>query len=77
MTIYALELYDKDNDIYEAIAYSSDAKELMLRGNLIEYLVKRDMIVRHCSAGTKEPFDGIRVRKLDYGEDLEKNKFYF
>lgn len=77
MTIYALELYDKDNDVYEAIAYSSDEKELMLRGNLIEYLVKRDMIVRYCSDGTKEPFDSIRVRKLDYGEDLDKKKFYF
>lgn len=77
MTIYALELYDKDNDIYEAIAYSSDVNELRLRGNLIEYLIKRDMIVRYCSDGSKEPFDSIRIRQLDYGEDLDKKKLFF
>lgn len=77
MTVYALELYDKDNDIYEAIAYSLDVNELRLRGNLIEYLIKRDMIVRYCSDGSKEPFDSIRIRQLDFGEDLDKKKLFF
>ena len=77
MTIFALELYDKDNDVYDIIAYSSDVKELMLRGTLIEHLINKDMIVRHCSDGTKEPYDCVNIRKLDYGEDLDKTKFYF
>ena len=77
MTIFTIELYDIDNDIYEPLAYSSDAKELMLRGRLIEYLVKKDMIVRLCSDGTKEPYDSVRVRQLDYGEELDKKKFFF
>lgn len=77
MTIYALELYDKDNDIYEIISYSSDVNELRLRGSLIEYLIKRDMIVRYCSDGSKEPFDSIRIRQLESGEDLDKKKLFF
>ena len=77
MTIFALELYDKDNDVYDIIAYSSDLKELMLRGKLVEHLVKKDMVVRHCSDGTKEPYDCVNIRKLDYGEDLDKTNFYF
>ena len=72
MTIFALELYDKDNDVYDIIAYSSDLKELMLRGKLIEHLVNKDMIVRHCSDGTKEPYDSVNIRKLDYSEGLSK-----
>lgn len=77
MAIYALELYDKDNDIYEIISYSSDVNELRLRGSLIEYLIKRDMIVRYCSDGSKEPFDSIRIRQLESGEDLDKKKLFF
>ena len=72
MTIFALELYDKDNDVYDIIAYSSDLKELMLRGKLVEHLVNKDMVVRHCSDGTKEPYDSVTIRKLDYSEGLSK-----
>ena len=72
MTIFALELYDKDNDVYDIIAYSSDLKELVLRGKFIEDLVNKDMVVRHCSDGTKEPYDSVSIRKLDYSEGLSK-----
>ena len=72
MTIFALELYDKDNDVYDIIAYSSDLKELMLRGKFIEDLVNKDMVVRHCSDDTKEPYDSVNIRKLDYSEGLSK-----
>ena len=72
MTIFALELYDKDNDVYDIIAYSSDLEELMLRGKFIEHLVNKDMVVRHCPDGTKEPYDSVSIRKLDYSEGLSK-----
>lgn len=70
MTIFALELCDKDNDVYDIIAYSSDLKELMLRGKFIEHLVNKGMVVRHCSDGAKEPYDSVTIRKLDYSEAL-------
>ena len=72
MTIFALELYDKDNDVYDIIAYSSDLKELMSRGKFIEDLVNKDMVVRPCPDGTKEPYDSVNIRKLDYSEGLSK-----
>lgn len=68
MTTYCLELYDKDNDIYEIIAYSDDQNKLRQWGRPIEILIKKDMVIRHCSDGTKEPFDCCRVREVKPGE---------
>ena len=62
MTIFTIELYDKDNDIYEPLAYSSDAKELMLRGRLIEYLVKKDTI--RCCYSERQNADSGFQRKI-------------
>lgn len=76
MTLYCLELYDKDNDIYEPVAYSDSQDMLRQWGYPIEFLIKKDMIVRHCSDGTKEPFDSCRVRKLEAGE-MPNNNCYF
>lgn len=70
MAMYVLELYDKDNDIYEAVAYSDSDNKLRQYGKPIENLIKRDMVVRHCSDGTKEPFDSCRVRKLEFEEQM-------
>ena len=78
MTMYCLELYDKDNDIFEAVAYSDSQYRLKQWGKPIEVLIKRDMVVRHCSDGTKEPFDSCRVRQLEAGEEplYTGNKYF-
>lgn len=75
--IYCLELYDKDNDVADIIAYSSDPNKLRQYGLLVEYLVKQDKVIRHCSDGTKEPYDTITVRPLEPQEEHDKSKPYF
>ena len=75
MTLYVLELYDKDNDVYETIAYSDSESKLRQYGKPIEYLIKKDMVVNHCPDGTKEPFDSCRVRPLECGEEVPYTGF--
>ena len=62
MTCYTVELYDKDNDLYEGVATLKDEQTAYEVGQVLGALCHKDMILNRYN-GRQEPFDWAEVYK--------------
>lgn len=66
MSRYNVLLYDKDNDIYEAVVSTDDKQVAETVANSINKFVHQDRLL---SMNNREPFDAVYIEDRMYKED--------